>query len=152
MRIFPYLKKYPLVTSTTILVVVVAGAFGVKIGTSRALLGFGGKIISVIPCTGSDGTALVVETPPTSTNLNPFPKVYILDNATSVSYKYYQFFRPGPWILGSYVPGGVCLEGGFFGSDITEELLLISGGTQASVSGSVTGGFIGTIVTDGTSM
>ncbi len=143
MKIVFYPRKYFVQISIIIFLVTIFGVFGTNVKKSSALLGFGGKIINVIPCTGSDGTAIVVMPPITPTNPTQIPRVYILENLTSISYKHYQLFRPGPWIVGSYVPGGVCsLNDGEGGStDITHGLSLMSGGAQ-----------IGTIVMNGTSM
>lgn len=175
MKFLSHVKKYPTLFSVIIFFILVAGAFVVDTKPGNAITGFGGKIIDVIPCTcgANIGLAIIVESFPTLTDPTPFPKAYILNYATSISFRNYQFERPGPWIIGTQIPipspAGVCLigaAGSEWGcTDITEGLLLMTGGTRGVSTGlgimgggesgaqePITGGFIGNIITNGTSM
>ena len=58
---------------------------------------FGGRILDVEYC--CNGVAITVGP--------PSPGVYLFDD-TSTLYPYYNVFSPGPNVVGSAIPGGVC--------------------------------------------
>lgn len=62
---------------------------------------FGGRVYAVTWCTCSSGVVIYVGPPKGG------PYLY-LPGFTRV-YEYYQIPRVGPWVLGNYVPGPVCL-------------------------------------------
>ena len=64
-------------------------------------LNFGGRILTVIPCTCS-GTLLVTVGPPK-------PGVFVYVPGASFLYSFYQIYKPGSFVLGNYIPGGICL-------------------------------------------
>lgn len=67
---------------------------------------FGGVITSVFYCPCSANLAIVVGP--------PSPGTYTYQPGVSMVYPFYQIFRPGPWVKGSYIPGtGVCATGYF---------------------------------------
>ena len=68
---------------------------------------FGGQITQVdyYSCACSGGVLITVGP--------PVPAYEIVVNAATAVYPYGQFFRVGPWSLGLYIPGGVCLTPGY---------------------------------------
>lgn len=93
--------------------IIVVTAFSVKVRTSTALVGFGGKVLFITVCTCTDGALAITVGAPT-------PGTYVYTPLTAM-YSYYNFFNPGtwittgfynvftpfipgPWVLGSYVP------------------------------------------------
>lgn len=60
--------------------------------------GFGGRILMVIPC--SNGSLFTVGPPRGG--------LFMLMPGITKVYSYYQL-RPGPWSLGAYYPGGICV-------------------------------------------
>ena len=63
-----------------------------------AILGFGGKILHVTPC----ATGMLLTIGP------PRPGLFMW-MPTTLTFSWYQQWRPGPWALGTYVPGGACV-------------------------------------------
>lgn len=115
MNVSSYIKRRPVLVSIMFFLVLVGTIFSIKIRTSMALVGFGGQVMSVTLCTCSlpGSVALTVGT--------PTPGVYLY-TPTTVLFDHYNFwgtgawlgyvythFVPGPWVLGTYIPGGVCL-------------------------------------------
>ncbi len=87
---------------------------------AQTSLGFGGNIIKVDVCANNGGVALTLGPPsppgigaylflPGPPNGPPVPGLF------SVLYPYGQIYRPGPYVLGAYIPGGVCLSAGKVG-------------------------------------
>lgn len=70
-----------------------------------SLFNFGGPILLSQTCTCSSGQLIVVGP--------PVPGIFVLQLPLSVGtvFPFGQLFRPGPWVLGSYTPGGICLIG-----------------------------------------
>lgn len=62
-----------------------------------AILGFGGRILKVVPC--DNGLMLTIGP--------PRPGLFMLMPG-SLTFSWYQV-RQGPWALGAYTPGGVCV-------------------------------------------
>jgi len=65
---------------------------------AEAILGFGGKILSFIPCLNAG--ALFFIGPPRGGLFMRVPSTLVFA---------YGQLRPGPWALGSYFPGGACV-------------------------------------------
>jgi len=63
-----------------------------------ALLGFGGRILYTVPCV----TGMLVAIGP------PRPGLFMWMPGT-LTFSWYQQWRPGPWALGTYFPGGACV-------------------------------------------
>lgn len=119
MKFLTYIKKRPIFTSIMFFLIIVTTSFSIKVRTSTALAGFGGKVLFVTECTCTDGAfAITVGTPSIGT--------YVYTPG-SVLYSYYNFFNPGtwvvtglynvftpfipgPWVLGAYVPTPLPVE------------------------------------------
>ncbi len=83
------------------LAAVFAGAFMLlPAKQSSAIVPFGGPILNVTYCTCS-GNILLTVGPPMGGR-------YIFQPGASTLFPYGQVYRPGPWVLGTYAPGGVC--------------------------------------------
>jgi hypothetical protein len=65
------------------------------------IAGFGGRITFVTYCLCSGGILLTVGP--------PSPGQYVFQFGVSQLFPYGQIYRIGPQVLGTYVPGGVCL-------------------------------------------
>lgn len=65
--------------------------------SAQAILGFGGKILNITPCANG---SLIAVGPPRSGLF-----MWTLGTRTFA----WRQLRPGPWALGSYVPGGSCV-------------------------------------------
>ena len=65
--------------------------------SAQAILGFGGRILHLTPC--ANGTLIAIG-PPRSGLFMGMPG--------TLTFAWRQL-RPGPWALGSYVPGGTCV-------------------------------------------
>lgn len=103
MKFFNYIKKHPIFFSVAILVILIIGAFGVRIKRTKAIVPspFGGKITSVVYCPCSANLAITVG-PPKGGIFSVEPEGIIL-------YPFYKIFSAGAWELGTYTTGGVCL-------------------------------------------
>jgi hypothetical protein len=77
-------------------------AVQVKTAESLAILTtpFGGRILESFWCNCSDTLMLTIGP--------PVPGVFIYSASMSTLYLYYSVWRPGPWTLGNYRPGGRC--------------------------------------------
>ena len=64
---------------------------------AEAILGFGGRILNITPC--ANGSLLLIG--------SPRPGLFMWTPAT-LTFSWYQQWRPGPWALGGYIPGGAC--------------------------------------------
>ena len=82
-----------------------AGTLGKEINSLKAALPlvFGGRIIATIPCTCSGGLWISVGPP------RPMAGI-VYQAGVSVLFSFYSLL-PSEHILGTYVPGGVCLVG-----------------------------------------
>ena len=93
-------KKLHLILALVVAIGAVTLAWG---GRERAsgLVGlpFGGPILSVGYC--CNGTTITVGPPRPG---------YFLITAGSILYPYYNVYTPGPYVLGTAVPGGVCAQ------------------------------------------
>lgn len=104
MKFFSYARKHPIFFGIIIVLFSFITSYGVKIRSGKAILPFGGVITAAVPCDCSGGVGLFV--------LGPIGAgVFLYETGISVPFPYYQFWRPGPFIVGSYVPGGVCMVG-----------------------------------------
>lgn len=65
-------------------------------------LAFGGRVLWVEPCTCSAGAAIAVGP--------PRPGYFLFQPGISVLFSFYAFV-PANYVLGTYIPGGVCLTG-----------------------------------------
>lgn len=108
MKFFSYVKKHTIVTSSILAVLLIVTSFGVRIKKSKAILQFGGEILNVTYCTCSMNLAITVGPPAGG--------VFTYEPGATV-YAFYQIFRPGPWVLGTDVPGGECLSWYMCGPD-----------------------------------
>lgn len=63
---------------------------------------FGGRITAIRYCICSANLEVTVGPPSGG--------VFIYQPGASMLYAYYQIFRPGAWVLGSYSPGGSCVQ------------------------------------------
>lgn len=68
---------------------------------AQAGIPFGGVIANVTYCTCSFNTLLTIAGP-SSGNL-------VFQPGVSIPFPYGQVYRPGPFVLGTYAPGGTCL-------------------------------------------
>lgn len=78
-----------------------AGIFNYKIKKTDALipLPFGGRIGAIVICT--NGILVTVSL--------PRPGVFLYQFVSTIPFAYYQFYRPGPAIKGTYFEGGECV-------------------------------------------
>lgn len=67
---------------------------------TTAIVPFGGPILKATFCTCSFNILLTVGP--------PLPGNYIYQPGVSIPYAYGQVFRSGPWVLGNWIPGGMC--------------------------------------------
>jgi len=67
---------------------------------AQAVPSFGGPILAVQECGCSGGWMMIVGP--------PVPGNYIFQFGVSQLFLAGQIYRPGPMVLGTYVPGGVC--------------------------------------------
>ncbi len=102
MEIFSNINKRVFLSVTVSVVFLLVASFGVGIKSSNAMLhGFGGKIVYVHYCPCSANLAVFV--------LGVKGGVYTFQPGVSLLFANYQIWRSGPWVVGTYVPGGVCL-------------------------------------------
>lgn len=92
-------KRFIISCAIAILFILIA-LFSVGMKRSNAMLGFGGRIVSVIPCPCSFNLAVTVA--------GVKGGIFSFEPG-SLPFAWWQIFRPGPWAKGSYVPGNVCL-------------------------------------------
>lgn len=108
MKFLFYTKKHRVLVSIIVFLIMITVSFAVKIRSSKAILGFGGRITEVTFCTCTQGSwAYTVVGDPSG--------VFVY-TPLAVPYKWYNFLPKGvytypvlipftsPWILGSYVP------------------------------------------------
>ncbi|OIO30907.1 hypothetical protein AUJ77_01015 [Candidatus Nomurabacteria bacterium CG1_02_43_90] len=100
MKFLNFIKKHAIITSSLFVLLFIITSFGLKIKSTNAIMPFGGKIQKVTYCTCSLNLAILVGP--------PGPGVFTYEPGASSIKAFYQIFRPGPWVLGSYTPGGVC--------------------------------------------
>jgi len=85
----------------------ILGFFGIKqrhYAEAATILPFGGMINTIIPCTCSFGTSIIVG-PPRPANL--YMSYLFMSSPLFYAYK---SIKIGAWILGNYATGGTCLE------------------------------------------
>ncbi len=107
MKFFSKVNKRAFLLTLAALFFLLVASFGVGIKSSNAMLGFGGKIVAVRPCLCSANLAVFV--------VGVKGGVYTFQPGVSLLFAQYQIWRPGPWVLGTYAPGGVCLRYRFLG-------------------------------------
>ncbi len=80
---------------------ILAGGFNYKIKKADASLPlpFGGRITAIVYCTNG----ILVTVGP------PLPGMFMFQFGVTTPFAFYQFYRPGPAIKGTYVPGGACV-------------------------------------------
>lgn len=101
---FPsFIKRHPIAMSFVFAIFIVTVSFSLRVKAGRALgiAPFGGRILSVQYCPCSWNLAITVGP--------PVGGVFTYEPGFSTVRAFYQIFRPGPWVLGTYVPGGSCL-------------------------------------------
>ena len=76
-------------------------SFGLWVRSTNAILGFGGKSVYVYYCPCSANLAVFV--------VGVKGGVYTFQPGVSQLFAWYQIWRAGPWVLGTYAPPGVCL-------------------------------------------
>ena len=91
-------RHFVLLSSITVFFLAVSFSMGVK--TTNAMLGFGGKIAWVMPCPCSMNLAIMI--------VGVKGGVFSFEPG-SIPFAWYQIFHAGPWALGTYIPGNVCL-------------------------------------------
>lgn len=134
-----YAKKPLVLLSVTIFLILVIVAFGVKVKDTEALLGFGGPIIAVYPCTcfPPGGVAISVGLPGGGPGIGA--GTFLYETGVTLLHKYGQWFRPGPWVLGTYIPtpGAVCAVLAPIPADPCIPLVYITGGTIVNMGTSL---------------
>lgn len=92
---YMYIRKW--------LIMLVSFALFLSIGvntSSAQMLGFGGRVASVVPCPCSMNLMITIAGVKGGTfSFGP----------GSLPFAWYQIFRPGPFAKGAYAPGGSCL-------------------------------------------
>lgn len=103
------IKKRAVMVGVTAILLLLGVSFGVWVKSSKAAapvvvagIPFGGLILNVFYCNCSFNLAVVVGP--------PVGGVYMYQPGASLIYAYYQIFRSGPWVLGTFVPGGACMQ------------------------------------------
>lgn len=100
MKFFSYARKHPIFFGIIIVLFFFIISYGVKIKSGKAILPFGGVILAVQYCSCSANIAV-------TTSMG----IYSYNPYSTALFPFYQIYRPGAWILGTYVPGAVCLVG-----------------------------------------
>lgn len=95
------MRKSPIILGASVLLLVFAVSFGFWVKSSKAIIPFGGPVTAVAYCPCSGNLAIVVGP--------PGPGIFMYQPGASTVYSFYQIFRPGPWVLGTYTPGGSCM-------------------------------------------
>jgi len=95
-------RKSPFIFGITVSLFVVVASFGLFVKPSKAILEFGGPITNVFYCPCSWNLAIAVGL--------PSPGLFMYQPGVTMVYSFYQLFRPGPWVLGTYTPGGSCMQ------------------------------------------
>lgn len=96
MKFFLFAKKHYIATSFIVVFFLIITSFGMRVKSGKAIVPFGGQILAVTYCPCSANVAITVGPPAGG--------VFTYDGSGMV-YAFYQLFRPGPWVLGSYIPG-----------------------------------------------
>ncbi|MEK7500371.1 MAG: hypothetical protein AAB649_07275 [Patescibacteria group bacterium] len=96
MKFFYYRRKYPLLLGVMTILILVGTAFSINIEPTRALLGFGVIVGSPVSCVDEGSIAIIVAG-------LPIPGAYLYTPAT-LAFTYYNYFVPGTWVLGGYIP------------------------------------------------
>lgn len=96
MKFFLFAKKHYVATSLVVVFFLVVTSFGMRVKSGKAMIPFGGQILSVTYCPCSANLAITVGPPSGG--------IFTYDG-TGMVYPFYQLFRSGPWVLGSYTPG-----------------------------------------------
>lgn len=103
MKFFPDKKKHQVFLGAIVSIFVVVTFFVVKVKTSNAILGFGGKVTHFEPCPESANYAIFITGRTTSG--------YFMWEPTTINHTHgsQQLFSTGSWALGTYAPVGVCV-------------------------------------------
>ncbi|OIP65543.1 MAG: hypothetical protein COV32_02910 [Candidatus Yonathbacteria bacterium CG10_big_fil_rev_8_21_14_0_10_43_136] len=96
MKLFSYTKYRPVIISFVIVIFLIVFSFGMRINSGEAIAPFGGQILNVMYCPCSANIAITVGPPAGG--------IFSYDGS-GMMYAFYQIFRPGPWVLGTYIPG-----------------------------------------------
>jgi hypothetical protein len=102
MKLLTITQKHPFVLGITAVLLLLAVSFGFWVKSSKAIIPFGGQITSVFYCPCSGNLAVVVGPPSGG--------IFMYQPGATIVYAFYQIFRPGPWVLGNYTPGGSCMQ------------------------------------------
>ncbi len=102
--------RHSLLTLFVIVAILFAGLAGfwsAQPKTANAQLGvpFGGWIVNAVWCLCSGGILLTISP--------PVPGTFVFQFGRSIPFAYGQVFRPGPAVLGTWTPGGICSTGFF---------------------------------------
>jgi hypothetical protein len=98
--------KHTLLSLVLVISIATAGFAGYRAtlptpaNAQAGLLPFGGWIVNVVWCSCSMGILLTVSP--------PVPGTYVFQFGRSIPFAMGQVFRPGPAVLGTWTPGGVC--------------------------------------------
>ena len=108
MRFFSYIKKYRIFFGVSIALIFVAVSYGFSVNFGKAqglpLPPFAGVIVEAIPCVCSAGVGLFIVGPTTA-------GAFLYEPGLSVLFPFGQIYRPGPFVVGGYIPGAVCMIG-----------------------------------------
>ncbi|TSC61454.1 MAG: hypothetical protein G01um101448_342 [Parcubacteria group bacterium Gr01-1014_48] len=105
--------KLVIITCTLVSIIAWGGFFELQRLAVQAQMPFifGGRIKKVEVCTCSGSLNLTIGL--------PRPRQLLYVPGASILYAFYQIFRPGPWTLGMYTPGAVCLMAQKFCTPVT---------------------------------
>lgn len=102
-----FVKARPILIGIFAFIFLLTAAFAIWVKSTGALLGFGGRITSVIPCTCGPvplSTAVTV--------VGPSPGIFLNIVGVSSLFSHYQIYRPGPFVVGGWAPSGaICMIG-----------------------------------------
>ncbi len=97
MKFFSYIKRHSIFFSIAAFLLLVVVSFSLKVKQSKAIIPFGGPILSVTMCPCSANLAITVGAPNGG--------IFTFEPGVTMIKPFYQLFRPGPWVLGNYTPG-----------------------------------------------
>lgn len=103
MKFLHYIKKHTIFFSIIVLLLL-AVSYGSKVKSGKAIVPFGGVITAVTPCDCSVGYMIIVAGPTTA-------GAFLYQTGVSILFPWYEIFTPGPFVLGTYIPGAVCMIG-----------------------------------------
>lgn len=99
---FVKIKKRNFVFVAVFLILSLGMFFAVPSKSTTAVIPFGGKILKAQYCPCSANIRLTIGP--------PVPGIFIFQPGVSIPFAFGQVYRSGPWTIGNWVPGGVCLK------------------------------------------